>query len=175
MHIINYLRLTSCITRCICLQVLCFPEDVIGLWSKLVEASKVSIVHKVPNKFVCTALFFYTVDGERRSLLTRRHFSDNGMLICVIYSRTEHDVSKKWTCFFNTVSDAITCYLPVIPSSYSKYRYKNTVSAEKKLARQSTLYFNTDRWNSGRVNTRGQKCALYSVQLFINLVTTNLL
>lgn len=94
MHIIHYLRLTSCITRCICRQVLWVPEDVIGLWSKPVEASKVSIVHKVSNTFVSTALFFYTVDGERRSLHTWRHYPGSRMLICDIYSRTEHDASK---------------------------------------------------------------------------------
>jgi hypothetical protein len=93
MHVIHYLRLTSAITRGMCPQVPWFPEDVIGFWSKPVEASQINIVHKDSNTFVCTGSFFYTVDGETQTLHTRRHFPDNGMLICDIYSRTEHDVS----------------------------------------------------------------------------------
>lgn len=54
MYVIHQLRLTSCITRCMCPQVLQLPEDGRGSWPKQVLASKLSIVQLVRNTFTCT-------------------------------------------------------------------------------------------------------------------------
>ena len=53
MYIILHLRLTICITHCMCPPVLLLPEDGHCLWLKHAGASKICIVQLVGNKFVC--------------------------------------------------------------------------------------------------------------------------
>jgi hypothetical protein len=64
MHIIHYLRMTSCNIRCTCPQVLRFPEDVIDFWSKPVEASKISNMHFF-QIHLCVPPYYFTLWMEK--------------------------------------------------------------------------------------------------------------